>query len=181
MEQLLERELTLNLNFEKRKVVLNFLEPSIYNLLKFNKYIQQEKYLEWIKFIIPNINEKDFLSNPVWIINWIKTLIYWEQKEKTWNSIEEDSDWFFPSALDLVWNRYWILPTELIKLLSFTQLMICIKWYEWNLNIQNWKEKDNMKILLEIDWNNEQIEKDREKAQKDKEFFKKYGKNIENL
>jgi hypothetical protein len=64
MEDLLVRELKLVLNFEKRKVELVFNEPTIYSLLIFNKLIKEEKYISAIKIIIPDIEEKDFLSNP---------------------------------------------------------------------------------------------------------------------
>jgi hypothetical protein len=70
-------------------------------------------------------------------------------------------------------NRYWQIPTELIKMITFTQLIICVKWYEWNLNIQNWQEKKNIRILMEIEWDEDQLNKDREKIAKDREFFKK--------
>lgn len=64
MDDLLVRELILTLNFPKRKVQLVFPEPTIYNLLMFNKLIKEEKYISAIKIIVPDMKEEDFLSNP---------------------------------------------------------------------------------------------------------------------
>lgn len=174
MDDLLVRELTLTLKFSNREVVLEFEEPTIYMLLKFWSLIKKEKYVSAIKLIIPKIDEKDFLSNPIWIITWVRNLIYWEQKKKVWGSVDDDEVWFFPSAIDMMAHRYWQVPTELIKMITFSQLMVCTKGYEWNLNIQNWQEKKNIRLLAEMDENDEQIEKDRLQVQKDREFFKKH-------
>ena len=178
MDELIQRELKMKLIFEKRIVELEFPEPCIYDLLRFNLLVKQEKYISAIKLIIPKIDEKDFLSNPIGIITSLKNLIYWEQKEKSWSSIEEDEAGFFPSSLDVMWNRYWQLPTELIKKITFTQMLISLKWYEWNLNIQNNQESKNIRLLMEVEWNKDQLDEDRKKIEEDREFFKKHWNRI---
>ncbi len=134
-------------------------------------------YISAIKEIIPDMEDKDFLSNPVGVINAVKALIYWEQKERVWSSIDDDGDdGFFPSAIDLMANRYWQVPTEFIKVITFNQLAICMKWYEWNLNLaagDKWKKR-NIMLLHELENTDEQMEKDREQIKKDREFLKKH-------
>ncbi len=175
MDELLVRELSLLLNFPSRKVELFFPEPTIYDLLRFNLLIKEEKYVSAVKIIIPGIDEKDFLSNPIGVIGAIKTLIYGEQKKKTGTSADEDDSGFFPSIIDMMANRYGQIPTELIKKVTFTQLLICSKGYEWNLNIQNGQEKKNLRILMDSQSGDEQLEKDLEKIKRDRAFFQRKG------
>lgn len=178
MDELIERELKMKLLFERRTVELVFNEPCIYDLLKFNLLVKQERYTSAVKIIIPEIDERDFLSNPIGIITALKDLIYWEQKEKTGSSVEEDEAGFFPSSLDIVGSRYGILPTELIKKITFTQMLISLRGYEWNLNIQNDQESKNIRILMEVEGNKDQMDEDRKKIEKDREFFRKHWKRI---
>lgn len=76
MDELIERELKMKLLFERRTVELVFNEPCIYDLLKFNLLVKQERYTSAVKIIIPEIDERDFLSNPIGIITALKDLIY---------------------------------------------------------------------------------------------------------
>ncbi|HMS90744.1 MAG TPA: hypothetical protein PKC87_00780 [Candidatus Absconditabacterales bacterium] len=179
MKELLRKEHTMILKFQKRKVKLVFKDPFIADLILFNSYIESQEYFEGVKIIIPDIDEKDFLSNRVGIINGIKRLVYGEKNIKSENNSDEDqSDGFLPSSLDIIGNRYGILPTELIHKITFSQLIILIKGYEWNLNIQNGKESQNIRILMELERENGELDKDRQKIEQDREFFKKYSKNM---
>lgn len=127
MDEILVRDLSMNLQFEKRTVKLEFPEPTLLSLLVFNKLLKQEEYVAAIRTVIPSIDEKDFLSNPTGIILGFKKLVYGDQKEQTGKSMDEVSEDFLPSALDMMGHRYGILPTELIKKVTFNQLAICMK------------------------------------------------------
>lgn len=172
MKDLIVRKLSLTLNFKTRKEILKFAEPSIYNLIEFYSLIEEENFISAVRLIIPNIKEKDFLSNPSWIVQWISKLIYWVKKEM--EKTENYDEWFLPSIIDLMSHRYWTLPDDLMKKTTFTQLMIFSKGYEWNMNIQNDNEKANVKILMETDdKSKEKLAEELKQAKKDKELLRK--------
>lgn len=172
MQDLIIRKLSVTLKFKKRDVVLKFPEPSIYNLLEFYSLIEDEKFISAIKLIVPDMKEKDFLSNPSWIVKAITQLIHWNQKKARKDNNQDE--WFLPATIDLMCNRYWTLPDDLMRKTTFTQLMLFAKWYEWNMNIQNDDEKANVQILMETDdKSQEKLDEELKQAKKDKELMKK--------
>ena len=178
MFDLLERNLIMTLNFPNRlnkKVVINFPEPVIYDLLKYHDLVKNEKYISAIKLMIPEMKENDFLSNPSWIINALSELIYWKSKKTDEELAEWDSDGFLPSTIDLMSNRYWVLPVDLMKKTTFSQLVAFSKWYEWNMNIQNWEEQKNLHIIMEQDSESDVVN------EKDLADLKKSMKTFENM
>lgn len=53
-------------------------------------------------------------------------------------------------------------------------MLISLRGYEWNLNIQNDQESKNIRILMEVEGNKDQMDEDRKKIEKDREFFRKH-------
>lgn len=141
------KKLSLTLNFESRKEIYSFKEPTMYDLLIFEDLILEEKYLQAIKFLKINIKEPDFYSNPMEILKAILKICYWNNK-KTENAIKSaiEEPWFMPSVLDMLWHRYWKTPLEILKEVTPSIFESYLAWFEFNLNIENWKKEENRKF-----------------------------------
>ena len=153
------RRLTLNIDFDTIRKSIEFDEPTIYNTIQFYSYIQKEKYIKGISCIIPDIDEKICHMNINGVINWIIQLL--SQSEEKSN--EETN---FASIIDLLAHRYGTNPIELMQKMTLSQMTACIEGYTWNLNIENWKEKDNL-----LQWWD--LEEDLKKARRIKERHSK--------
>jgi len=145
-------DLVLNLKFESRIKTIKFKEPTIYNLMMFHKLLKENNYKKALIVLWINIEKLDFISNPVWIINWVIELIYWKKDEK-----DKNEETFFPSTIDFIAKRYWKLPIEVLKLTTPTQLKTYTAWIEYNLNIENNKKAENRKFKEKEKFSEEQM------------------------
>ncbi|ATU04910.1 hypothetical protein BKN14_00430 [Candidatus Gracilibacteria bacterium HOT-871] len=141
------KKLSLTLNFESRKEIYSFKEPTMYDLLIFEDLILEEKYLQAIKFLKINIKEPDFYSNPMEILKAILKICYGNNK-KTENAIKSaiEEPGFMPSVLDMLGHRYGKTPLEILKEVTPSIFESYLAGFEFNLNIENGKKEENRKF-----------------------------------
>ena len=133
----LEKTLTLELRFWERIECIKIIEPTLYNLFKFDELIKQEQFFQAIQFLNVKINELDFNSNPIWIIKWIYELIYGNSEKEWWEAV------FLPSSIDIIAKRYWKTPIEVLRTTTPSQINTYISGIEYNWNIEAWNEREN--------------------------------------
>ena len=51
-----------------------------------------------------------------------------------------------PSIYDLLAQRYWITPIQLLKEITPSILESYLAGFEYNMNIENWKKEENYKF-----------------------------------
>lgn len=138
----LPRKLKLQLNFKERKQVIEFDEPTLYNLMIAEQYMNEWKINKFFEILWIKIKETDFLSNPNEIIKSIFKLCYVIDEKKS----NENWEWsFLPAIYDFLANRYWVTPISLLKEMTPSILNTYIAWLDYNKNIENNKKQENYK------------------------------------
>ena len=137
MEEFLRKTHKIIIKYPKREVLYTFKEPTIYTLLLFQEYVRDEEYIKAVQQIV-DISELDIQSNPIWIINGIMQSLQGEKKS-SWEQI------FFPAVIDFIWKRYGN-PMEVLKTLTYSQLLELMNGMEYNMNIENGEVGKNYKF-----------------------------------
>lgn len=145
----LPEELNLVLNFQNKEVKITFNEPSIYDIFKVERLLNNKKYLEIIDLLNIPIDQKVFLSNPAWILKWIFKLLN-KHKDDEINKIEdkkENTNFFLFSIFDKLWEKYSKDPVELMKIYTPSQISKVAEGIDFNKNILDKKEYKNDKYI----------------------------------
>lgn len=159
------KKLSIVLIFNNRKKEIIFDEPSLYDLMIFEDLVFEWKYKEAFKYLKINIKEADFLSNPLEILKSIIKICYWNKKSE--DGVEVWEAPFMPSIYDLLAQRYWITPIQLLKEITPSILESYLAGFEYNMNIENWKKEENYKF--------------KEKCKITEEEMKEYDKIMERV
>ena len=71
-------------------------------------------------------------------------------RDYLWWMLSPREDWvdqnYAPpeSLYESIWHRYWIIPTQLIQQISYSEMKSMLTWMEWNINEQteDWKKRN---------------------------------------
>lgn len=140
----LPEELTLVLKYKNKNIKISFDEPSVYTIYEVDKLFNKKKYLEIITKLNIPIEEKVFLSNPVWILKAIINLINKSSNDNK-EELKEDKDnkFFLFSIFDRLWEKYSKDPIELMKTYTPSQIKSVSEGINFNYNIIDKKEYKN--------------------------------------